>query len=66
MYISIAENKQPINTFLPFFIFQRTIIVLNNTNPQRDISILEKQIDEIVYRIYGLTDEEIKIVEESI
>ena len=42
------------------------IITLKKTNPQGDTSILENQIDEIVYKIYGLTDEEIKIVEQSI
>ena len=42
------------------------IIALKKTNPQSDTSILENQIDEIVYRIYGLTDGEIKIVEQSI
>jgi hypothetical protein len=26
----------------------------------------EKQIDQLVYRLYGLTPEEIKIVEESL
>ena len=39
------------------------IIALKKTNPQSDTSILENQIDKIVYRIYDLTDEEIKIVE---
>ena len=42
------------------------IIALKKANPQSDISILEKQIDEIVYRIYGLTAEEIKILEKGI
>ena len=42
------------------------IIALKKTNPQSDTSILENQIDEIVYKIYGLTEEEIKIVEQSI
>ena len=28
-----------------------------------DISVLEKQIDEMVYALYGLTPEEIAIVE---
>jgi adenine-specific DNA-methyltransferase len=32
---------------------------------RKQIHALEKQIDEIVYRLYGLTKEEIEIVEES-
>ncbi len=30
-----------------------------------DTETLEAQIDELVYEIYGLTEEEIKIVEEE-
>lgn len=30
---------------------------------QRKCDILDKQIDELVYQLYGLTEEEIKIVE---
>ncbi|MCB0517250.1 MAG: hypothetical protein KDD49_14395, partial [Bacteroidetes bacterium] len=33
----------------------------NEANP--DISKLEKQIDELVYKLYDLTEEEIKIIE---
>lgn len=32
-------------------------------NPKADTSALEKQIDEMVYKLYELTDEEIKIIE---
>jgi len=32
---------------------------------QRQIDITDKQIDQLVYELYGLTDEEIKIVEEG-
>ena len=32
-------------------------------NPSADTSALEKKIDEIVYKLYGLTEEEIAIVE---
>ena len=31
---------------------------------QRQIEATDKQIDRLVYELYGLTDEEIKIVEE--
>jgi len=32
---------------------------------QRQIDATDKQIDQLVYELYGLTDEEIKIVEEQ-
>jgi hypothetical protein len=32
-------------------------------NPEADISDLEKQIDAMVYKLYDLTEEEIKIIE---
>ena len=36
------------------------IIALKKTNPNHDTSSLERQIDAIIYDIYGLTDAEIK------
>ena len=38
-----------------------------NTNSEKQAKVrdLEHQIDELVYRLYGLTEEEIKVVEES-
>ena len=42
------------------------IIALKKANPDNDTSSLERQIDTIVYDIYGLTDAEIKIIEQSI
>ena len=33
---------------------------------QRQIDATDKQIDQLVYELYGLTDDEIKIVEEAI
>lgn len=33
---------------------------------QREIEATDRQIDELVYELYGLTDEEIKIVEKSL
>ena len=32
---------------------------------QRQIKETDRQIDQLVYELYGLTDEEIKIVEEA-
>ena len=42
------------------------IIALKKANPNHDTSLLERQIDTVVYDIYGLTDAEIKIIEQSI
>ena len=34
-------------------------------NNKKQIDILDNQIDQLVYKLYGLTEEEIKIVEGS-
>ncbi len=34
-----------------------------NNNQQADVTAIESQIDQLVYRLYDLTDEEIKIIE---
>jgi hypothetical protein len=39
------------------------ILGAKRANPQVDTSAWEREIDERVYRLYGLTPEEIKIVE---
>jgi hypothetical protein len=41
------------------------ILELKKENPKTDTSILEKEIDQMVYKLYGLTLDEIKIVENS-
>ena len=41
------------------------ILALKQDNPEADTTTLEKEIDAMVYALYGLTEEEIKIVEES-
>lgn len=42
------------------------ITTLKNTNPNHDTSTLERQIDTIVYELYELTNDEKRIVEETI
>ena len=42
-----------------------SIISAKQISPSADISALESEIDRIVYQLYGLTEEEIKIVEQS-
>lgn len=39
------------------------ILATKKANPQADTSADEKKIDRLVYMLYGLTEEEIKIVE---
>jgi len=40
--------------------------LVNSKSPiQRRIDATDKQIDQLVYALYGLTDEEIRIVEEA-
>ena len=39
------------------------MIVFENFTKQAKVRELEHQIDQMVYKLYGLTDEEIKIVE---
>ena len=39
------------------------ILTVKKSNPNADTTILEQQIDQLVYELYGLTEAEIKIVE---
>jgi len=39
------------------------ILAIKNKRPQEDITDLENQLDQLVYQLYGLTEEEIAIVE---
>lgn len=41
------------------------ILAAKKANPQADTSDKEKQIDQLVYALYGLTEEEIRIVEQG-
>ena len=42
------------------------ILTAKKANPQADTTALEAEIDQLVYKLYGLTEEEIAIVEESV
>ena len=42
------------------------ILSLKKQNPDADVSILEAEIDQIVYKLYDLTEEEIVLVESSL
>ena len=41
------------------------ILSAKKENPQADTSALEAEIDQLVYQLYGLTDEEIEIIEKA-
>jgi len=39
---------------------------LDNPNKQAKVKEYERQIDQLVYKLYGLTDDEIEIIEKSL
>jgi hypothetical protein len=45
-----------------FITLVNQILDAKRTNPDADVSELENEIDQIVYSLYDLTDEEIAIV----
>ena len=55
----LAVQKSP----MPRLVEQ--IVAAMQANPNADTSALERGIDQQVYALYGLTPEEIQIVEES-
>lgn len=50
----------------PFIDIVKEILEKKKENPEADTEKLERKIDEMVYRLYGLTAEEIAIVEGSL
>jgi adenine-specific DNA-methyltransferase len=59
----IPTNDSEILNIIEFKVAQ--ILSLNKDNPTADTSDLEREIDLMVYELYGLSDEEIGIVENS-
>lgn len=69
-YVPNAVSRLPlyklkINKQQPFVALVNKILEVKKSNPDSDTTALEAQIDQMVYELYGLTEEEIKIVEES-
>ena len=56
----IAESQQQ-----PIIDLVEKIVAAKAADPAADTSALEQGIDRIVYELYGLTEEEIAIVEGS-
>jgi adenine-specific DNA-methyltransferase len=54
------EKQQPIIALVD------KILAARRADPAADVSAWEREIDQLVYRLYGLTPEEIKIVEEGL
>ena len=59
MYIKTAEKSK--QEAISSKVSQ--IILLKKSNPTADTSSLESELDRLVYQLYGLTEEEIRIVE---
>jgi hypothetical protein len=57
--ISIEEQQQIIELV-------NKILAAKKENPKADTSQLENEIDQLVYKLYNLTPEEIKIIEDSV
>ena len=57
----VNENTKTILTELV-----ENIINGKRKNPQADIAVIESQIDQLVYQLYGLTTGEISVIEESV
>jgi type II restriction/modification system DNA methylase subunit YeeA len=57
----ITSSNQPISIQIEALVDK--IISIKKQNPLTDTSELEREIDRLVYQLYGLTDEEIRIVE---
>ena len=62
MYVSqiptvATDNRRQIETLVD------KILAAKRADSDADVSALEQHIDELVYKLYGLTAEEIKIVE---
>ncbi|QQS60358.1 Eco57I restriction-modification methylase domain-containing protein [Candidatus Falkowbacteria bacterium] len=63
MKISIDQQKPLIGLVESILKITKTDDYLENTEKQAKVRELEHQIDELVYKLYGLTNEEIQIVE---
>jgi len=64
--ISIDNQKPFISLVDKILAITKDDDYLVNFEKQAQVRNYERQIDQLVYKLYGLTDEEIKIIEESI
>lgn len=61
-YVETIPIVYPIDS-LPLIEKAEEIIKIKKQNPQADTTEIESQIDQLVYQLYDLTEEEIKIIE---
>ncbi len=61
--VTVPIKKASKSDQIQFEILVDKILSVKRANPTADTSTLESQIDQLVYQLYGLTEEEIKIVE---
>jgi hypothetical protein len=59
----ITKENQPLANKIITLVDQ--ILSAKKQNPEADTSELEREIDKLVYKLYDLTEEEIKIIEEQ-
>jgi hypothetical protein len=59
----ITQSNQPIVSKIESLV--ENILTLKKQNPQEDTTHLEKEIDHLVYNLYNLTEEEIRIIEKD-
>ena len=66
----IPIKKNSLTQQQPFIAFVDKILsltqsddYLQNAQQQAKVKVIEEEIDQLVYKLYGLTSEEIKIVE---
>jgi len=57
------SNKIVVFDKKPFINLVERVLAAKRVNPRADTSKLEEEIDALVYQLYGLTEEEIRIVE---
>ena len=62
--LPFVTSKKSIEKYIIKIVSQ--ILTAKKANPQVDTTALEAEIDQLVYELYGLTEEEITIVEESV
>ena len=60
------EEQQPFIDLIDKILAITSVSGYDSKNPSEEQKKLEKQIDRLVYKLYGLTPEEIKIVEKSL
>jgi hypothetical protein len=59
-HVGPPEKQEPVERLVD------RILAAKQRDAEADVSTLEREIDEVVYALYGLTPEEIKIVEGAI